>query len=364
MKEQAYIMLSNAQIFEGISFGAKGTAFGEIVFTTGMVGYQQTLTDPAYCGRVIVQTFPLIGNYGVNSEDNESDSVYASGYVVREKCDFPSNFRSEGNLEEFLKEKNVIGIYSVNTRGLTRSIRENGVMSCVITTENIYDKKDELAEILKLCKPQSRLKKVTSKEVNIYKAENAKHSVAMLDLGYRKSVLNEFLSRGCNVTVYPAFTTADEIAAAGHDGIVYSNGTDSPDELSALKGTVKALFQKKIPAFGIDAGHILMALSSGAEIEKLKHGHRGLNQPVFRKKTGTTYVTEQNHAHCVGYIDLAKAEVTHINLNDKTCEGLSYKGIPAFSVQFIPTTSGGAQNGAVFYDEFIAMLPNNSTLKK
>lgn len=358
---KAYLMLANGRVFEGYSFGANGTAYGEIVFTTSMVGYQETLTDPAYHGRIITQTFPLIGNYGVNGEDNESEKVSANGYIVREWCNTPSNFRSEGDIDGFLKKHGLIGIHSVDTRSITRIIRDNGTMNCVITTDNIYEKKEELLKTLQEYKTEDSVKNTTVKEKQVFNADGSKYEIALLDLGYKYSIRDELISRGCNVTVYPAFTSAEEIIAAKPDGIVYSNGTGNPADYPEIVKTIQTVNEKKIPSFGIDMGHNLMALAAGAEPEKLKYGHRGANQPALNVKSGKTFVTSQNHAYAVSNesVNNDKAEITYINVNDKTCEGLSYKGIPAFSVQFIPEYSGGPQNTALLYDEFIDMIKEN-----
>ncbi len=355
--EKAYLMLRNGRIFEGKSFGAKGTAIGESVFTTSMVGYQETLTDGSYFGQIITQTFPLIGNYGVNEQDYESGKVYASGYVVREWCDAPSNFRSEGNIDGFLKKHNVIGIYDIDTRCLTRIIREHGSINAVITTENVYENKESLLKQLNEYKIKDAVGSCTVPVKETYTYEHALYDIAVLDLGCRKSILKELIYRGCNVTVYPAFTPAEEILAGEHDGILYSDGPGNPDECEKVTAVIRELNERKLASFGIGLGHILMAMAGGAMPEKLRHGHHGANQPVLNLLTGKTYVTSQNHNYSVipGSIDKAEMKITHINGNDKTAEGISYINLPAFSVQFIPEQSGGPQNTALLYDEFLSL---------
>ena len=228
--KKAYLMLADGQVFEGRSFGAEGTVIGEVVFTTGLTGYQETLTDPSYYGQIVTQTFPLIGNYGVNSQDSESAKSYVSGYIVREWCNQPSNFRCEGNVNDFLKEHNIIGIHNIDTRRLTRLIRETGVMNGVITTENVYEKKDELLEQVKAFSVNNPVKSVTDSERHTYSADSPKYKVALFDFGYKRNIRQELVKRGCEVVVVPAYTTAEEIKELAPDGIMFSNGPGDPAE--------------------------------------------------------------------------------------------------------------------------------------
>lgn len=356
--EKAYLLLADGTVFEGRSFGAKGTVIGEVVFTTALTGYQETLTDPSYYGQIVTQTFPLIGNYGVNREDNESAKSYVSGYIVREWCNTPSNFRCSGTIDDFLKEQNIIGIHSIDTRSLTRKIREAGVMNGVITTENPADKKDELLAQLKEYKVKGAVKTVTGTETRVYSNDAPKYKVALFDFGYKRNIRNELVKRGCEVTVVPAGTTAEEIKALAPDGIMFSNGPGDPAENVEIIKNIKEIAQLNIPIFGICLGHQLMALAHGGKTEKLKYGHRGANQPVVDKILGKTFVTSQNHGYAVigDSIDPEIAEVSHYNANDGTCEGMRYKKINAFTVQFHPEAHGGPQDTEYLFDEFIEMI--------
>lgn len=356
--EKAYLLLADGTVFEGRSFGAKGTVIGEVVFTTGLTGYQETLTDPSYYGQIVTQTFPLIGNYGVNREDNESAKSYVSGYIVREWCNTPSNFRCGGTVDDFLKEQNIIGIHSIDTRSLTRKIREAGVMNGAITTENPADKKDELLEQIKAYKVRDAVKTVTGIESRVYSNDETKYKVALFDFGYKRNIRNELVKRGCEVTVVPAGTTAEEIKALAPDGIMFSNGPGDPTENAEIIKNIREIAQLNIPIFGICLGHQLMALAHGGRTEKLKYGHRGANQPVVDKALDKTFVTSQNHGYAVigDSIDPEIAEVSHFNANDGTCEGMRYKKINAFTVQFHPEAHGGPQDTEYLFDEFIEMI--------
>lgn len=356
--EKAYLLLEDGTIFEGRSFGAKGTVIGEVVFTTGLTGYQETLTDPSYYGQIVTQTFPLIGNYGVNDEDHESARSYVSGYIVREWCNTPSNFRCKGTILDFLNEQNVIGIHSIDTRSLTRKIREAGVMNGAITTENVYDKKEELLTRIKEYRVTDAVKNVTGNETKTFSCDDPKYRVALFDFGYKRNIRNELVNRGCEVTVVPAYTTAEEIKKLSPDGIMFSNGPGNPADNTEIIKNISEISKLGIPIFGICMGHQLMALAHGAETKKLKYGHRGANQPVVDKKLDKTFVTSQNHGYAVVGESISSdiAEVSHFNANDGTCEGVRYKKIKAFTVQFHPEAHGGPQDTAYLFDEFIDMI--------
>ena len=356
--KKAYLMLADGQVFEGRSFGAEGTVIGEVVFTTGLTGYQETLTDPSYYGQIVTQTFPLIGNYGVNSQDSESAKSYVSGYIVREWCNQPSNFRSEGNVNDFLKEHNIIGIHNIDTRRLTRLIRETGVMNGVITTENVYEKKDELLEQVKAYSVKDAVKSVTDSERHTYSADSPKYKVALFDFGYKRNIRQELVKRGCEVVVVPAYTTAEEIKKLAPDGIMFSNGPGDPAENTEIIANIREIQKLGIPIFGICLGHQLMALANGGKTEKLKYGHRGANQPVIDLESGLTYVTSQNHGYAVvgDSIPAEVGHVSHINANDKTCEGIRYTAVNARTVQFHPEAHGGPLDTAYLFDEFIETM--------
>ena len=355
MGKKAYLMLADGQVFEGRSFGAEGTVIGEVVFTTGLTGYQETLTDPSYYGQIVTQTFPLIGNYGVNSQDNESAKSYVTGYIVREWCNAPSNFRCEGNINDFLKDHNIVGINNIDTRRLTRTIREVGVMNGVITTEDVYAKKEELLEKIRAFSVRDAVKSVTNTETLTYEPEEKKYRVVLFDFGYKRNIRQELIKRGCEVVVVPADTTAEQVKELAPDGIMLSNGPGDPAENVEIIENIKDIEKLGIPIFGICLGHQLMALANGGRTEKLKYGHRGANQPVIDLESGLTYVTSQNHGYAVigDSIDSSVGQVSHINANDKTCEGIRYTSVNAFTVQFHPEAHGGPLDTSYLFDEFV-----------
>lgn len=358
VEKKAYLLLANGKVFDGQSFGKEGTFLGEIVFTTSMTAYQETLTDPSYYGQIVTQTFPLIGNYGVNDEDYESSGSVVSGYVVREWCNTPSNFRCKDNIDEFLKKHNIVGIHSVDTRCLTRIIREAGVMNGIITTENVYEKKQEFLKQIKEFTIINAVKSVTCKEIKRYSAETGKYNVVLFDFGYKYNIRRELIKRGCNVTVVPADTKCEKIVAMKPDGIMLSNGPGDPSENTEIINNLKELIKYQIPTFGICLGHQLLALANGANTEKLKYGHRGANQPVVDIKLNQTFVTSQNHGYAVisESIPESAGKVSHKNANDGTCEGVRYINAPAFTVQFHPEAHGGPLDTAYLFDEFTELM--------
>ena len=356
--EKAYLLLADGQVFEGKSLGAKGSVTGEVVFTTGVTGYQETLTDPSYYGQIVTQTFPLIGNYGVNGEDNESAKSYVSGYIVREWCEMPSNFRCGGNIDDFLKNHGIIGIYNIDTRHLTKIIRETGVMNGMITTENVYENKEELLEQIRSYEIKNAVKSVTNTETLTYKGESSKYRVVLFDFGYKRNIRQELVKRDCEVIVVPADTKAETVRELNPNGIMFSNGPGDPAENTEIIENIKEIQKLNIPIFGICLGHQLMALANGARTEKLKYGHRGANQPVIDLESGLTYVTSQNHGYAVvgDSIDPNIGHVSYINANDKTCEGIRYTAVNAFTVQFHPEAHGGPLDTAYLFDEFIKTM--------
>ncbi|MGN0700104.1 MAG: carbamoyl phosphate synthase small subunit [Oscillospiraceae bacterium] len=356
-KRKADLVLADGTVFEGQGFGAEGTVIGEIVFTTAMVGYQETLTDPSYCGQIVTQTFPLIGNYGVNAEDPESRGSVVSGYIVREFCEEPSNFRCEGDLDSYLKKYGIIGISDIDTRRLTRIIRESGVMNGAIVSGS-YDK-NELLEKIRAYKVGEVVPKVSVPEKETYPAEGeAKFNVVLIDYGYKFNIRRELQKRGCNVTVMPYNSTAEEIKALSPDGIMLSNGPGDPADNTVSINTLRELIPAQIPTFGICLGHQLLALANGAKTEKLKYGHRGGNQPVRDITLDRTFITSQNHGYAVvgDTLPAQAGFVSHINGNDGTCEGVCYTNAPAFTVQFHPEACGGPKDTAYLFDKFLKLM--------
>lgn len=355
----AWLLLEDGTIYTGSSFGAAGTTIGEVVFTTSMTGYQETLTDPSYYGQIVTQTFPLIGNYGVNDEDSEAPNPALKGYIVREWCENPSNFRCKENLDTFLKEHNVIGLYDIDTRALTRKLRESGTMNGMITTQDPTGNVPELLEQIHAYRIVDAVKNVSVTAPEFFEAESEpKYHVALLDYGYKHNIRRGLVKRGCSVTVVPYNTTAQEIAAMGVDGIMLSNGPGDPAQNVEAIANLKEMMQLKIPIFGICLGHQLLALANGAKREKLHYGHRGGNQPVTDIDHGRTLVTTQNHGYAIinESIDPSVGRVSHTNANDRTCEGVKYLKAPAFTVQFHPEAYGGPRDTAYLFDEFLDMM--------
>ena len=350
MAKKAYIILEDGHIFCGKRFGADCDAVGELVFTTGMGGYIETLTDPSYYGQIVLQTFPMIGNCGMIFADVESRKSYLSAYIVKEWCEAPSNFRLEQDLDSYLKEEGIPGIYDVDTREITRILREKGTMAAKIVSELPENATDGLKDYEIKC----AVKAVSSAEKKIYEASgNKKHTVALYDFGEKSAIVRELTERGCEVICMPYDSSADEILSLGADGLVVSNGPGAPDENASAIAEIKKLMGK-IPMFGICLGHEMMALSCGAEIIKLKYGHRGANQPVKDLAAGVVSITNQNHGFAVKAesVKAAGGTITHENANDKTCEGIEYKELKAFSVQFNP----GARNKKALYDKFEKLM--------
>ena len=347
--EKAYLVLQNGQVFEGFSFGAKAKSIGELVFTTGMCGYIETLTDESYFGQIVMQTFPMIGNYGIIPSDFEGKPS-VRGYVVREWCENPSNFRCEKTLDDYLKEQGIPGIYGIDTREITKIIREYGVMNAVICDEIPND----LTDVINY-KVENAVKSVTTDEEYISKAENEKYNVTLIDYGAKRNIIRELNKRGCTVKVVPSSYTAEQILADNPDGIMLSNGPGDPAENTFEIGEIKKLFGK-VPIFGICLGHQLLALSQGAETVKLKYGHRGVNQPVKEVDGTRTYITSQNHGYAVVGDNLKNGKVSFVNANDNTVEGIDYPEFKAFSVQFHPEACSGPKDSEFLFDKFIKLM--------
>lgn len=342
----AYLILENGKIFEGEYFGTCGEITGEIVFTTGMTGYLETLTDPSYYGQIILQTFPLIGNYGIIPSDFESNFINARAYIVKNPCQYPSNFRSEDTIDAFLKRQGIIGLYGIDTRALTKIIREYGTINGKITLNPPTDK--DRIESSKYTITNA-VASVSSKVIK--KIGKGKRRIALLDFGVKRGIIEKLLSRGNEVWVFPHNTSAEEILKSNPHGIMLSNGPGDPADAANFKiiETIRILYDSGIPIFGICLGHQLLALANGYITRKLKFGHRGANQPVMDTQTGKIYVTSQNH----GYEVIAENSA-FLNNNDGSCEGLDY-GI-SFSVQFHPEARGGPLDTIFLFDKFMERI--------
>lgn len=361
--KQAYLILQNGAIFPATRFGKDGTITAELVFTTGMEGYLETLTDPSYHGQIVVQTFPLIGNYGVISEDFESTAPALSAYVVRDICQLPSNFRSECTLSAYLEEQGVIGLCNLDTRQLTKIIREYGVMNAAIVDEIPKDM-EAFAKNLADAALSSSIEQVTCKEAYV-KNPDGKNHVVLWDFGYKKNMGDELIKRDCKLTVVPAHTTAEEILKLNPDGILLSNGPGDPSNNKSVIENIGKVSQSNIPIFGICLGHQMLALAKGATSTKLKYGHRGANQPVRYTPTGRLYITTQNHGYAIESETLpASSVLSFTHVNDDTCEGVEYTDIPAFSVQFHPEACGGPKDTNFLFDQFMSLMGGNNNATK
>lgn len=350
-----YLTLEDGTTFVGEGFGAAADAVGELVFTTGMCGYIETLTDPSYAGQIVVQTFPMIGNYGIIQSDFEGKCA-VRGYVVHEWCDTPSNFRAASDLDAYLRSVGVPGIAGIDTRALTRILRECGTMNATITDAVPAD----LAAVRAYAVTDA-VASVTCAAATVYPAEGETHyRVALLDFGAKRNIIRSLTARGCTVTVYPASTPAADILAAAPDGVMLSNGPGDPAENTAIIAEIGKLLGR-VPVFGICLGHQLMALAVGGSTVKLKYGHRGVNQPARDLVGGRTYITSQNHGYAVVGDSLPCGEVRFVNANDGTCEGIDYPALRAFSVQFHPEACAGPHDTAFLFDRFCNLMKGETT---
>ena len=405
--QTAYLILADGTVFEGKSIGATGMTIGETVFTTGMTGYIETLTDPSYYGQIVTQTFPLIGNYGVMPPDFESAKSWVRGYVVRELCDQPSNFRCEGDLDSFLKEQGIIGICGIDTRALTKRLREAGVMNGMIVSGKSAEnfRPEELLPKIKDYQITNAVQMVQTKKegeaspcapassaspavsyATLSAGDNPRnapaHHVVLFDFGAKLNIQRELEKRGCKVTVVPYNTTAEEVIKLSPDGIMLSNGPGDPAENTEVIEEIRKLceWNKKtlkqvqgdrhaelvsashaIPIFGICLGHQMLALARGCKTSKLKYGHRGGNHPCKDTETNRVYITSQNHGYAVENASLPSyAKMSFFNVNDGTVEGITYTDIPAFSVQFHPEACGGPHDTNFLFDRFMQLIYSNS----
>lgn len=384
---KAFLILEDGTVFEGTHIGADKEIISEIVFNTSMAGYLEVLTDPSYAGQAVCMTYPLIGNYGICREDMESRKLWPDGFIVRELSRIPSNFRSNATIQEFLEEYGIPGIAGIDTRALTKILREKGTMNGMITTKEPTDMEElkvrlkaytvgDVVEIV-TCEHKYSLKGVTDLSENGPISGSAKYTgekekrpslvrklngkgkkVALLDLGAKENIARNLVQRGCDVTVYPAGTTADEIFADHPDGIMLSNGPGDPKSCTQIIKNIKDLYDGDIPIFAICLGHQLMALATGADTYKMKYGHRGGNHPVKDLSTGRVYISSQNHGYVVDMdkLDPGIATPAFVNVNDGTCEGLSYTGKNIFTVQFHPEACPGPQDSGYLFDRFIEMM--------
>lgn len=352
---KAYLILENGMIFTGESIGSKKEIISELVFNTSMTGYLEVLTDPSYAGQAVCMTYPLIGNYGVCYEDEESIRPRLDGFIVRELSKMASNFRCEDTLGNFLLKYDIPGICGIDTRQLTKLLRESGTMNCMITTNDNYDI-DEVISRLKKYTTGNVVERVTCNEK--YVLEGKGKNVALLDLGAKKNIARSLNKRGCNVTVYPAQTSAAEILSSNPDGIMLSNGPGDPAVCTDIIEEIKKLYESDVPIFAICLGHQLMALAAGGRTKKMKYGHRGGNHPVKDLKTGRVYISSQNHGYMVDTdsIDSSVAVPAFVNVNDNTNEGLEYIGKNIFTVQFHPEACPGPQDSEYLFDRFIEMM--------
>lgn len=367
---KAILLLEDGTVFEGTSFGVKGQKCGEVVFNTSMTGYQEILTDPSYNEQILTMTYPLIGNYGTNNCDWESEKVFASGFIVKENCSYPSNWRNKDSLSDYLEANNVIGLEGIDTRKLVKHIRTQGAMKGIISSTDLsIDKLKKKLESYPGLVGRDIVKDVSVKKsycwdkpvvdvlnVNEQKPEK-KYKVVAFDFGIKHNILRLLCSHGCDVKVVPAIASSDEVLSQKPDGVFLSNGPGDPAPVNYAIETVKSLLGK-VPIFGICLGHQILSLALGGKTYKLKFGHRGANHPVKNLQTGKIEITSQNHGFCVDMDSLKNKdiELTHLNLNDNTVEGIRCKELPAFSVQYHPEASPGPHDSSYLFETFIELI--------
>ena len=351
----AFLILEDGTVFKGTSIGSTREIISEIVFNTSMWGYLEVLTDPSYAGQAVCMTYPLIGNYGICHEDMESLRPWPDGYIVNELSRMPSNFRSDDTIQNFLEEHDIPGIAGIDTRALTKILREKGTMNGMITTNENYNL-DEILPKIKEYRVTGVVKKVSCTEKKELKGDGFK--VALLDIGAKNNIGKSLNERGCDVTIYPCDTPAEEIISSNPDGIMLSNGPGDPKECTSIIEEIRKLYNTDIPIFAICLGHQLMALATGADTHKMKYGHRGGNHPVKDLQTGRVYISSQNHGYVVDTdkLDPSVAVPAFVNVNDGTNEGLSYTGKNIFTVQFHPEACPGPLDSGYLFDRFMKMM--------
>ncbi|MBQ7147900.1 MAG: carbamoyl phosphate synthase small subunit [Pseudobutyrivibrio sp.] len=351
---KAFLILEDGTVFEGTSIGSTREVVSEIVFNTSMTGYLEVLTDPSYAGQAVCMTYPLIGNYGI-TDDMESGRPWPDGFIVRELSRIPSNFRCKGTIQDFLVKHDIPGIAGIDTRALTKILRDRGTMNGMITTNENYNF-EEIQPKLKAYATGDVVSKVTCEASSVLPGSGKK--VALLDFGAKKNIAKSLNDRGCEVTIYPAHTKAEEILSTNPDGIMLSNGPGDPKDCGPIIDEVRKLYESDTPIFAICLGHQLMALATGADTHKLKYGHRGGNHPVKDLETGKVYISSQNHGYVVDTdkLDPKVATPAFVNVNDGTNEGLKYTGKNIFTVQFHPEACPGPQDSGYLFDRFIKMM--------
>ncbi len=353
------LVLPDGREYYGYAFGYNAESVLELVFNTSMVGYQEIVSDPSYTGQAVVMTYPLIGNYGVNSEDEESRKPWVSALIVRRLSPRGSNFRSEGTLDDYLKRNRIPGICGVDTRAITRILRDYGTMNGMITTETSPDL-DQKLSLIRSYRVKDTVELVTRSHVEVYQPEEKPNGlrVALLDYGVKENMIRSLCRRGCEVTVCPAHTPAQMILSGDFDGVMLSNGPGDPADNTQIISEVRRLYESDIPIFAVCLGHQLMALATGAATEKLKYGHRGGNHPVRDISEGRVYITSQNHGYVVraDSVNPAVAEISHVNVNDGSVEGLRYRNGRVFTVQFHPEASPGPRDTGYLFDRFVAQM--------
>ena len=361
---KAFLILEDGHVFKGTSIGSTREVISEIVFNTSMTGYLEVMTDPSYAGQAVCMTYPLIGNYGICYEDQESRKPWIDGFIVRELSRIPSNFRSVDTIRHFLEKHDIPGIAGIDTRALTKILREKGTMNGMITVNENYNL-DEIIPRLKAYTTGKVVEKVTCQEKDVLKGKGPK--VALMDFGAKRNIARSLNERGCQVTIYPALTPAEEILADKPDGIMLSNGPGDPKECTTIIEEIRKLYESDVPIFAICLGHQLMALATGGDTHKMKYGHRGGNHPVKDLATGRVYISSQNHGYVVDAEALEKkgiAKPAFVNVNDGTNEGMAYTGKNIFTVQFHPEACPGPQDSSYLFDRFMEMMGGTDHAEK